>query len=53
MPYQTKEKPQTFRRTWKREPERTFEASMFPGKKVTPKKKVGKSAGKRKSEKRV
>ena len=37
VPYQIKEKPQSFTHTLKREPERMFEAFEFPGEKVTPK----------------
>jgi len=53
VPYQTKEKPQSFRRTWKKEPERTFEAFAFPGEKVTPSKSSGSQREREKSGKRV
>jgi hypothetical protein len=53
VPYQTKEKPQSFGRTWKEEPERTFEAFAFPGDKVTPSKRSGSQRETEKSGKRV
>jgi len=53
VPYQTKEKPQSFRRTWKEEPERVFEAFTFPGEKVTPSKRSGSQREREKSGKRV
>ena len=53
MPYQTKEKPQSLRRTWKKEPERTFEAFAFLGEKVASSKRSGSQREREKSGKRV
>ena len=53
MPYQRKEKPQSFRRTWKEEPERTFEAFAFPGRKSPLSKRSGSQSEREKSGKRI
>jgi len=53
VPYQTKENPQSFTLTWKREPERTFEAFAFAGEKVTPSKRSGSQRERENSRKRV
>jgi hypothetical protein len=45
--------PQSFRRTWKKEPERTFEAFAFPAEKATPRKRSGSQREREKSGKRV